>query len=190
MLDSDLADLYEVPTFRLNEAVKRKIARFPSNFMFQLTKDEYEFLTSQFAISKSGRGGRRTLPYVFTEQGVAMLSSVLNSERAIQINIQIMNTFVQMRQWAVENKDLARRVSELENYFISLNVPDGCAARTVELLAGAGVKMTSAGSCFPYGKDPRDRNIRIAPTYPSMAELEQATKLICLCVKLAASEKA
>ena len=118
MLDSDLADLYEVPTFRLNEAVKRKIARFPSNFMFQLTKDEYEFLTSQFAISKSGRGGRRTLPYVFTEQGVAMLSSVLNSERAIQINIQIMNTFVQMRQWAVENKDLARRVSELENYFI------------------------------------------------------------------------
>lgn len=100
MLDSDLADLYEVPTFRLNEAVKRKIARFPSNFMFQLTKDEYEFLTSQFAISKSGRDGRRTLPYVFTEQGVAMLSSVLNSERAIQ------------------NKVLARRVSELENYFI------------------------------------------------------------------------
>lgn len=75
-------------------------------------------------------------------------------------------------------------------YFISLNVPDGCAARTVELLAGAGVKMTSAGSCFPYGKDPRDRNIRIAPTYPSMDELMQATDLICLCAKLAAAEKA
>ena len=74
-------------------------------------------------------------------------------------------------------------------YFISLNVPDGCAARTVELLAGAGVKMTSAGSCFPYGKDPRDRNIRIAPTYPSMDELMQATDLICLCAKLAAAEK-
>ena len=118
MLDSDLADLYEVPTFRLNEAVKRKRARFPQNFMFQLTKDEYDFLISQFAISKTGRGGRRTLPYVFTEQGVAMLSSVLNSEKAIQINIQIMNTFVQMRQWAMENKDLARRVAELENYFI------------------------------------------------------------------------
>lgn len=118
MLDSDLADLYEVPTFRLNEAVKRKRARFPQNFMFQLTKEEYDFLISQFAISKTGRGGRRTLPYVFTEQGVAMLSSVLNSEKAIQINIQIMNTFVQMRQWAMENKDLARRVAELENYFI------------------------------------------------------------------------
>ena len=75
-------------------------------------------------------------------------------------------------------------------YFISLNVPDGCAARTVQLLAGAGVKMTSAGSCFPYGKDPNDKNIRIAPTYPSMDELRQATDLICLCVKLAASEKA
>ena len=118
MLDSDLADLYEVPTFRLNEAVKRKRARFPQNFMFQLTKEEYDFLISQFAISKTGRGGRRTLPYVFTEQGVAMLSSVLNSEKAIQINIQIMNTFVQMRKWAMENKYLARRVAELENYFI------------------------------------------------------------------------
>lgn len=118
MLDSDLASLYEVPTFRLNEAVKRNIIRFPANFMFQLSKEESEFLISQIAISKKGRGGRRTLPYVFTEQGVAMLSSVLNSEKAIQINIQIMNTFVQMRQWAIENKDLARRVAELENYFI------------------------------------------------------------------------
>lgn len=118
MLDSDLASLYEVPTYRLNEAVKRNIIRFPSNFMFQLTKVEYESLISQNAISKKGRGGRRFMPYVFTEQGVAMLSSVLNSEKAIQINIQIMNTFVQMREWAIENKDLARRLSELENYFI------------------------------------------------------------------------
>ena len=86
--------------------------------MFQLSKEEYESLISQIAISKKGRGGRRTMPYVFTEQGVAMLSSVLNSETAIQINIQIMNTFVQMRHWAIENKDLARRVSELEHYFI------------------------------------------------------------------------
>ena len=118
MLDSDLAKLYEIPTYRLNEAVKRNLSRFPSNFMFQLTKDEYETLISQIAISKKGRGGRRSMPYVFTEQGVAMLSSVLNSERAIQINIQIMNTFVQMRHWALENKDLARRVAELEHYFI------------------------------------------------------------------------
>ena len=140
MLDSDLADLYEIPTHRLNEAVKRNITRFPANFMFQLTKEENNFLISQFAISneslesqfgasnnslkhqigtsKSRRGGRRTLPYVFTEQGVAMLSSVLHTEKAIQINIQIMNTFVQMRQWAIENKDLARKISELESYFI------------------------------------------------------------------------
>ena len=118
MLDSDLASLYEVPTYRLNEAVKRNIIRFPSNFMFQLTKVEYESLISQNAISKKGRGGRRFMPYVFTEQGVAMLSSVLNSEKAIQINIQIMNTFVQMREWAIENKDLAKRVAELEHYFI------------------------------------------------------------------------
>lgn len=118
MLDSDLADLYEIKTKVLNQAVKRNILRFPSNFMFQLSVEEVEFLKSQFVTSNKGRGGRRTLPYVFTEQGVAMLSSVLNSEKAIQINIQIMNTFVQMRQWAIENKDLARRVAELENYFI------------------------------------------------------------------------
>lgn len=86
--------------------------------MFQLTKEEYENLISQIAISKIGRGGRRFLPYVFTEQGVAMLSSILNSEKAIQINIQIMNTFVRMRQWAIDNKDLAKRLSDLERYFI------------------------------------------------------------------------
>ena len=118
MLDSDLAKLYEIPTYRLNEAVKRNITRFPSNFMFQLSKDEFEDLISQIAISKEGRGGRRFMPYVFTEQGVAMLSSVLNSEKAIQINIQIMNTFVQMRHWALENKEISRRLSELEHYFI------------------------------------------------------------------------
>lgn len=118
MLDSDLADLYGVPTKRLNEAVKRNITRFPSNFMFQLNEEDLLDLRSQIATSSSKHGGRRYMPHVFTEQGVAMLSSVLNSEKAIQINIQIMNTFVQMRQWAMENKDLARRVAELENYFI------------------------------------------------------------------------
>ena len=118
MLDSDLAKLYEIQTFRLNEAVKRNIKRFPSNFMFQLTQEEWNSLISQFAMSKNTRGGRRTLPYVFTEQGVAMLSSVLNSEKAIQINIQIMNTFVKIRQWAIENKELTKRLIELEHYFI------------------------------------------------------------------------
>ena len=129
MIDSDLANLYEIETKALNQAVKRNPTRFPANFMFQLTKEELESLKYQFGTSnnslksqnvtsKTGRGGRRTLPYVFTEQGVAMLSSVLHTEKAIQINIQIMNTFVQMRQWAIENKDLARRISELESYFI------------------------------------------------------------------------
>lgn len=121
MLDSDLAMLYEVETKRLNEAVRRNIKRFPKHFMFQLTADEHEFLRSQFATSKiksETRGGRQYLPYVFTEQGVAMLSSILRSERAIQINIQIMDTFVAMRQWAIENKDLAQRLTELEHYFI------------------------------------------------------------------------
>lgn len=119
MLDSDLAELYEVQTFRLNEAVKRNIERFPSHYMFQLTKDEYKFLTSQIAISKKGRGGRRTMPYVFTEQGVAMLSSVLNSAKAIQINIKIIDTFVQMRQWALDNKELTKRVADIENYLMN-----------------------------------------------------------------------
>lgn len=119
MLDSDWADLYEVPTSRLNEAVKRNIERFPSHYMFRLTKEEYEFLISQFAISKKGRGGRRTMPYVFTEQGVAMLSSVLNSAKAIQINIKIIDTFVQMREWALNNKDLTKRVADIENYLMN-----------------------------------------------------------------------
>ena len=118
MLDSDLAKLYGVQTFNLNKAVKRNSERFPKDFMFQLTKDEYESLIFQFGISKSKRGGRRFMPYVFTEQGVAMLSSVLQSEQAIAVNIQIMRTFVQIKQFALENKDLAKRVAELEHYFI------------------------------------------------------------------------
>jgi ORF6N domain len=100
MLDSDLAALYQVPTFRLNEAVKRNKDRFPEDFMFQLTRAEGRFLTSQSAMSKvgRGRGGRRTLPYAFTEHGVAMLSSVLNSERAVQMNILIIRAFVKLRE--------------------------------------------------------------------------------------------
>ena len=109
MIDTDLAELYGVPTYRLNEAVKRNRRRFPSDFMFQLNKKEAESLTSQFAISKKGRGGRRTLPYAFTEQGVAMLSSVLNSERAIHVNIVIMRAFVKLRQMLESNEGLNRR---------------------------------------------------------------------------------
>src|SRR5579863_2693088 len=89
MLDTDLAELYQVHTFRLNEQVKRNRTRFPEDFMFRLTMEEARSLTSHFARSNQGRGGRRTLPYAFTEQGVAMLSSVLHSERAVQVNIAI-----------------------------------------------------------------------------------------------------
>ena len=116
MLDSDLARLYEVETKVLNQAVKRNITRFPDNFMFQLSKDEWQSLRSQI-VTFSG-DIRKYTPYAFTEQGVAMLSSVLRSEKAIQVNIQIMNTFVKIRQWAIESKDIARRLTELEHYFM------------------------------------------------------------------------
>ena len=96
ILDSDLADLYRVTTGNLNLAVKRNLARFPADFMFQMTKDESDSLLLQPARPKRGRGGRRTSPYAFTELGVAMLSSVLNSERAVQINILIMRAFVKL----------------------------------------------------------------------------------------------
>jgi hypothetical protein len=117
MLDSDLAQLYGIPTFRLNEQVKRNISRFPADFMFQLNKAETGFLRSQIAISKKGRGGRRYFPLVFTEQGVAMLSSVLNSPKAIQVNIQIMKTFVKLRQIMASNAELAQKVDALEKKY-------------------------------------------------------------------------
>lgn len=117
MLDSDLAKLYEVETRRLNESVKRNIERFPSHYMFQLTKDEYQNLMSQNATSSWG--GVRKLPYVFTEQGVAMLSSVLKSKKAIQINIQIIDTFVKIRQFTLETKDISKRLQDVEKYLIN-----------------------------------------------------------------------
>jgi hypothetical protein len=112
MLDNDLAALYEVPTKVLVQAVKRNFKRFPADFMFQLTKKETTNLRSQFVTSKWG--GRRYLPYAFTEQGVAMLSSVLKSERAIQVNIAIMRTFVKLRQILSTHKELAKTLSKLE----------------------------------------------------------------------------
>ena len=118
LLDRDLAALYGVTTKRLNEQVKRNLARFPSDFMFQLTVDEEGALRSHFATSKKkarpNRGGRRYLPYAFTEQGVAMLSSVLSTERAVAVNIEIMRAFVRMRGVLAANKALARRFVELE----------------------------------------------------------------------------
>jgi hypothetical protein len=115
MMDADLATLYGVQTKVLVQAVKRNAQRFPVDFMFQLTADEWAALRSQTVTSNTGRGGRRTAPYVFTEQGVAMLSSVLNSPRAIAVNIEIMRTFVRVRALAATHGDLAKRLAELED---------------------------------------------------------------------------
>lgn len=118
ILDSKLAELYGVPTFRLNEQVKRNIKRFPPDFMFRLTTEEADSLRSHFAILKLSRGKhRKYLPYVFTEQGVAMLSGVLNSNRAIHVNIEIMRAFVRLRQLLSSNKDLARKLEDLEKKY-------------------------------------------------------------------------
>ncbi len=121
MLDSELAELYGVSTKRLNEQVRRNIKRFPEDFMFQLNDEEFNILKSQIVISSlrsqiatSKRGGRRYLPYAFTEQGVAMLSTVLNSERAIQVNIAIMRAFVKLREILSTHKELAYKLNELE----------------------------------------------------------------------------
>jgi hypothetical protein len=117
MLDADLAVLYAVSTKRLNEQVRRNRSRFPGDFMFQLTGEEVRSLRSQFATSKKGRGGRRYSPLVFTEQGIAMLSTVLNSERAIQVNIEIMRAFVRLREMIATHKDLARKLEALEKRY-------------------------------------------------------------------------
>lgn len=114
MLDIDLAELYQVETGRLNEQVRRNLSRFPSDFMFQLTIQEWKSLRSHFAISNKGRGGRRYAPLAFTEHGVLMLSSVLNSERAIQVNIQIMRTYSKLRQIAMNNKCILLKLEQME----------------------------------------------------------------------------
>ena len=115
MLDKDLAEMYGVSTTALNQAVKRNISRFPDDFMFQLSSESFKSLISQNVISKwIGRGGTRKLPYAFTEQGVAMLSSVLNSETAIQVNIQIIRVFTKMKQLLLENKELFLKIEKVE----------------------------------------------------------------------------
>jgi len=117
MLDRDLAEMYEVPTRVLNQAVRRNITRFPADFMFQLTEKEFENWKSQIVISKSDKMGLRKRPLAFTEQGVAMLSSVLNSEKAIQVNIIIIRTFVLIRQHILNYKSLQDKIKKLEKKY-------------------------------------------------------------------------
>ena len=117
MIDRDLAELYGVPTKRLNEAVKRNKRRFPADFMFQLTNEEQAEVVANCDHLKNLKFSHQNA-YAFTEHGVTMLASVLNSDRAIEINVQVVRAFIQLRQISLENKDLARRVAELEHYFI------------------------------------------------------------------------
>src|SRR3984957_18407536 len=114
MLDSDLAELYQVPTKVLNQAVRRNFDRFPSDFMFQLNEEELEGLRSQIVTSKVGRGGRRYTPYAFSEHGGGMLSSVLSSKRAVALNILIIRAFVRLREYLATHKDLSRKLEDIE----------------------------------------------------------------------------
>jgi hypothetical protein len=115
MIDSDLAELYGTETRVVNQAVKRNSDRFPADFMFQLSENEHNNLISQFVISKKGKGGVRKMPYVFTEHGVLMLSSVLNSKRAIRVNIQIMRIFTRVRQMLTDNSELRLAIQDLKD---------------------------------------------------------------------------
>jgi hypothetical protein len=114
MLDRDLAQLYGIETFRFNEAVKRNRKRFPDDFMFQLTVSEYASLTSQIAMSKTGRGGRRTCPYAFTEHGAVMAANILHSDRAVQMSVFVVRAFIKLRNTILESKELKRELDELK----------------------------------------------------------------------------
>ncbi|HLF65433.1 MAG TPA: ORF6N domain-containing protein [Saprospiraceae bacterium] len=116
-MDFDLAVLYQTETRALKQAVRRNINRFPEDFMFEVTKREFKILRSQFVISKLGSGGSRYLPFAFTEQGVARLSSVVNTKKTIQVNIAIMRAFVFIRQYALSHRDLTEKLKELETKY-------------------------------------------------------------------------
>lgn len=114
ILDRDLARIYDVPTFRFNEAVKRNLGRFPDDFMFRLTEEEWKGLISQIAISKKGRGGRRTLPFVFTEHGAIMAANILGSAHAIEMSVFVIRAFVKMRSLLTDHRELALKLKALE----------------------------------------------------------------------------
>ncbi len=119
ILDSDLAALYGVPTFRFNEAVKRNRSRFPEDFMFQLSKEEAEVLTSQSAMSKTGRGGRRSLPWAFTEHGALQAANILNSPRAVAMSVYVIRAFVRLREELAANTTLEKRLAVIEKTLVS-----------------------------------------------------------------------
>src|SRR5437588_5869223 len=119
MLDRDLAKIYDVPTFRFNEAIRRNRHRFPPDFMFQLTRAESDSLKSQIAMSKPGRGGRRTLPYAFTEHGALQAANVLRSKRAVQMSVFVIRAFVKMRETLLGTRELARKLAALEKKLTS-----------------------------------------------------------------------
>ncbi len=119
ILDADLAKLYGVPTFRFNEAVKRNRHRFPDDFLFRLTREEAEVLTSQSAMSKPGSGGRRTLPWAFTEHGALQASNVLNSPRAVAMSVYIIRAFIRLREVLAESHVMAKRLAEVEKTLVT-----------------------------------------------------------------------
>lgn len=155
MLDADLAGLYQLQTFNLNKAVKRKLNRFPEDFMFQLNAQEVDSLRFQIGMSKpTGRGGRRYLPYAFTELGVAMLSSVLNTARAVQMNILIMRAFVRLREILATHTELAAKIEKLEAGQRDHAIAISLVAKDVESLA-KGVKREFKKLTNPRRQKPR-----------------------------------
>jgi hypothetical protein len=133
ILDADLAALYDVPTKRFNEAVKRNAGKFPQDFMFQLTIEEFDALRSQFATSKGGRGGRRYTPRVFTEHGALMAATILSSPRAIEVAVYVIRAFVHLRQQAITHLDLARRLTDLEDQTIGINLAHDSFSRNTRI---------------------------------------------------------
>lgn len=154
MLDFELATLYGVSTSALNQAVDRNRERFPGDFMFQVDREEFIDLISQNVISNEGRGGRRKMPYAFTEQGVAMLSSVLKSTRAVEVNIAIMRVFVKVNQTLLETAELALKMQQLEQAVAEHNGQIDILFKAInELLAPPEPKKK-----YPMGFQPPDKN--------------------------------
>jgi len=159
MLDSDLAELYGVKTKALNQAVRRNKERFPKDFVFQLENQELTNLRCQFGTSSLPHGGRRYFPYVFTEQGVAMLSSVLRSKRAIQVNIQIMRTFLRLRDILSSHEDLSRKLDALENkYDTQFKVVFDAIRKMMESPASPREKIGF--------REPKNKNSSVPPVRP------------------------